>query len=310
MQVFKGIENLPIFENAVVTIGMFDGVHLGHQKVLHQLKDSADLLKGETVLITFDPHPRYYFDPESDLKLISTLSEKIKLLEHYGLDNLVIIPFDEDFANLSPESYIKQFLVKHFHPKKIIIGYDHKFGKNRTGNFDLLRMFSEKNDFEIEEIKKELLNDIAVNSTKIRTAINNNEITQAIDLLGHDYIITGKVVEGNQIGTGIGFPTANMKLFEKHKLIPPTGVYAVKVCWEDHIYLGMMNIGNRPTFNGGSQSIEVNIFNFQDNIYDEKIEVMMHAKVREEIKFNTIEKLIEQLNIDKEYIMNNLANIY
>jgi riboflavin kinase/FMN adenylyltransferase len=310
MKVFRLIDRLPAFNKAVITIGTFDGVHLGHQKIIQQLKEEAHSIGGESVLITFHPHPRHIIHPDLNLPELTTLEERIQLLRRYGIDNLVVVPFTEGFASLSAEKFIEEFLVDKFHPNKIIIGYDHKFGNNREGDFHLLEKWSNQYHYEVKEIDEQLIQESIISSTKIRTALLNAEIEKANQFLGHPYSFTGKIVLNNQTGRSIGFPTANLEISEKNKLIPSNGVYTVTAELEggSNSLKGMMNIGMRPTVNGQSRAIEVHLFDFDQDIYDRHLTVWMHHYLRAEQKFSGLPALQEQLHKDKTQSIELLAN--
>jgi len=301
------VGSLPDFRNAVITIGTFDGVHMGHQKIIAQLKAEAAKINGETVIITFHPHPRKIVSSvPGDIKYLHTLSEKVLLLAQAGIDHLVVIPFDHEFANQSAESYINDFLYKYFNPKLIIIGYDHRFGKGRIGDFALLEERGSALGFKVKEISEELLNEIVISSTKIRESLLTNQIKQANDFLGYAYFFDGKVIEGNKLGRTIGFPTANLHISSEDKLIPGNGVYAVEIHLKNSNNVnqsiplkGMMNIGIRPTIDGKKRVIEVHIFNFDQDIYGQELTISIHHFLRGEVKFNGLDELKNQLQIDK-----------
>jgi len=302
MLVYRNTDRLPLFRNAVLTIGTFDGVHTGHQQVITQMKKRAVETDGETVIITFDPHPRTIIKAASGIRLINTLDEKIELLSDTGIDNLVIVPFTEKFAQLSPEDYISQFLVRYFQPHTLIIGYDHHFGKGRAGNYELLKQQSDIYHYQLLEIPAHLLDSISVSSTRIREAIGDGDMETANQLLGYTYFFSGEVVEGNKLGRTIGYPTANLVTEDKSKMIPGDGVYAVDVLVSDEPekkYRAMMNIGFRPTVDGSKRMIEVNIFDFDRMIYGKSLNVFVKKFLRSEQKFSGLEELKFQLALDK-----------
>ncbi len=303
MKIFDDVKNIPPFKNAVLTIGTFDGVHKGHQKIIAQLKEEAKKIGGETVIITFYPHPRQVVNPNYKIEFLNDFKEKASLLEAAGVDNLVTVNFDETFANISAEEYIQDFLINTFHPQKIVIGYDHKFGKGRTGDFRLLEKAGADNGFEVTEISEQVLDQVTISSTKIRKALSDGNIILANSQLGYIFNLSGKVVEGNKLGRTIGFPTANIQLTSEEKIIPLNGVYGVQVIVNQSIYNGMMNIGFRPTVNGKKRTIEVNIFDFDSDIYNETIEVKLLDYIRPEVKFNGVDALKEQLNKDKKEVI-------
>jgi len=316
MQVHRNLEQLPPFKNAVITIGTFDGVHLGHQQIIRQLKETARENDGETVIITFHPHPRKIVGVNGkDISLLNTLNEKIELLDKAGIHHLVVVPFTEDFANLSAEAYCKDFLYRYFKPKTVIIGYDHRFGKNRSGDYHLLEKMGIELGFEVKEISEQILNEVTVSSTRIRNALMNHDINTANQFLGYRYFFEGIVVKGNQLGRTIGFATANLEIEVSEKLIPADGVYAVGVIIKNHPKLplkqmhdGMMNIGIRPTVDGTKKAIEVHIFNFNEDIYDYTIQVCMLNYLRGEVKFSNIEMLTKQLQLDAENAKKEMAS--
>lgn len=304
MRVLHGIENLPDFRNAVVTIGSFDGVHLGHKKILNRLKKIAKEIDGESVVITFHPHPRSVVTPlDKSLVLLSSLREKVLLLQREGIDNLVIVPFSPEFSQMTPRDYIENFLLKLFKPRHLVIGYDHKFGINRSGDVSLIREYSNAQSFSITEIEKEEIAEISISSTNIRKFLQIGNLEEANLFLGHPYLISGTVVSGDKIGNKIGFPTANILIEEPAKLIPAEGVYAVKVFINSDIYYGMMYIGSRPTLvSNGNRSIEVNIFDLNENLYGRLIIIEVLGFVREDIKFDNLDQLRNQLLLDKKLV--------
>ncbi len=308
MKVYSGIEKLPAFKNAVVTIGTFDGVHLAHRKLISKINELALENEGESVIVTFDPHPRKILNPgDPRLKILTTLDEKISLLEKSGVHNLVITEFSTAFSQMLPEEYITDFLVKYFHPRIVVIGYNHRFGRNRSGDVELLRKLSASFHYEVELITKQTIEEVDISSTLIREALMRGDIKSANQMLGHPYRFSGKVVEGDKRGNMIGFPTANIELNEDDKILPMDGVYAVRA-WmnESDIHSGMMNIGFRPTMDGLNHKIEVHLFNFNHNIYGEILSVEPVVLLRREQKFNSLEELIQQLKRDKAAALNAL----
>ena len=310
MQVHRDINNLPGFKNAVITIGTFDGMHIGHLQITKLLKKEAKNIKGESVIITFHPHPRMVVqnikasqkEGATKINLLNTFNEKIAMIEKEEIDHLVIVPFTYKFSLLTAEQYIKQFLVGKFHPHSIIIGYDHHFGKQRQGNYKLLEERAKGFNYIVKEIPEHVINHVAISSTKIREAISAGDMKTANKFLGYDYFFEGIVVEGDKIGRTIGYPTANIKLTDENKLIPGNGVYAVYITIGNetsNIKKGMMNIGFRPTIGGIKKMIEVNIFDFDEDIYGERIKVFVKEHLRPEQKFDGLEALKNQLSIDK-----------
>lgn len=305
MQVHKSIDQLPSFQNAVITIGTFDGVHQGHRQIIHKLKEKAAAVNGETVIITFHPHPRKIVSSSIlGIRLINTLEERIELLEKLGIDHLVIVPFTEVFANQSAEDYIKNFLVAKFHPHTIIIGYDHRFGRDRTGNYHLLEQRAADYNYKIQEIPKHIIDNISISSTNIREAIIHNDTTTANKLLGYDFFFSGEVVHGDKLGRKLGYPTANLKIQNEEKIIPGNGIYAVYASIQDKasaqpMLKGMMSIGFRPTVDGKKRVVEVNLFDFSEEIYGSELRVYVKKYLREEIKFDSLDALVKQIDQDK-----------
>jgi len=301
MKVYKHLSEFNPIKNAVVTTGTFDGVHIGHQKIIHRVKEIAHQIAGESVIITFHPHPRLVLFPEDNhLKMLNTLPEKIQLLAASGIDHLIIIPFTKEFSRLSSVDFIQQILVDQIGTKKLVIGYDHHFGKNREGSFEHLKHYGLSYGFEVEEIPKQDINDVGVSSTKIRTALAQHHIEIANQYLGYPYAMEGIVVKGDQIGRSIGFPTANIQIQESHKLIPADGIYAVHIQWQSQTYKGMLYIGDRPTVQGSKKVIEVNIFDFDKEIYDEQIQVKLIQYIRGDQKFESLDAL--KLSIQQDEI--------
>lgn len=310
MQVYKDIHNLPTFKNAVLTIGTFDGVHLGHQKIIQQLLETAQEVKGESVLITFFPHPKKIVQNRQEpILLLNTPEEKYELLLEAGVENIVVVPFTQEFAEQSAKDYIKNFLVDKFAPHTIIIGYDHRFGKERAGDYHMLEAAGKQFGFAVKEIPEKVLEDVTISSTKIRNALLQGNIEEAESFLGYPYFFEGTVIEGNKLGRTIGYPTANIGNIAEEKLIPHNAVYAVKVqlAEEDISLNGMMNIGVRPTIGGSSRHIEVNIFDFDKDIYGAEIKITIIKKIRDEIKFASLEDLKKQLKQDASEALKHLS---
>jgi riboflavin kinase / FMN adenylyltransferase len=310
MKIYHGIDDFTKLSNAVVTSGTFDGVHVGHQKILGRLREIAQRHKGETVVITFWPHPRLVLHPEDDsLKLLNTFEEKAELLKDQGINHLIRIPFTKEFSQLTSEQFIKQILVETIGTKKLVIGYDHHFGKNREGSFEQLKLNGPKYGFEVEEIPQQEIDHMTVSSTKIRQALEEGDIETATHFLGRAYTITGRVVAGNKLGRLLGYPTANIEIDTKNKLIPKDGIYAATVSHGHKSYGGMLYIGNRPVIKDTKQSIEVNIFDFNQDIYGESLSIHLHQLIREDMKFNDLEALKLQMKKDEEDSLRILTNL-
>ncbi|HMK25545.1 MAG TPA: bifunctional riboflavin kinase/FAD synthetase [Chitinophagaceae bacterium] len=322
MKVHRDIENLPAFRNAVITIGTFDGVHMGHRQIIDKLKSEALAIHGETVIITFHPHPKKVVSSAIlGIRLINTLDERIELLRQLGIDHLVVVPFTEAFANQTAEDYIKNFLIDKFHPHTIIIGYDHRFGRERLGDYKLLEKKSAEYKFLLKEIPKHILENISISSTNIREAILHNDIGTADKLLGYEFFFSGMVVHGDKMGRKLGYPTANLKIMDEEKIIPGNGIYAVyaelvnselsivnkestdsthsPLTIHHSRYKGMMSIGFRPTVDGKHRVVEVHIIDFNEEIYGQTLKVFVKKYLRQEIKFDSLEALIKQIDQDK-----------
>lgn len=306
MKIFHSIKSFKAAKPTIVTIGTFDGVHLGHKKILDQIISSAQDLNCESLVLTFFPHPRIVLQEGSEMKQLNTLEEKTKLLADLGIDNLIIHPFDKEFSRLTAEEFVKEVLVDIFKVRKIIIGHDHRFGRNRTADINDLIDFGETYGFEVEQISVQEINEVSISSTKIRNALLEGNIELATTYLGYNYSLTGIVSKGKQLGRTIGFPTANINLAESYKLIPQNGVYIAKSSIDGKVVYGMMNIGTRPTVDGTKQTIEINFFDFNQDLYDQKITVSFLKRIRSEQKFESIDALKNQLSLDKitsqEYI--------
>jgi riboflavin kinase / FMN adenylyltransferase len=304
MKVYRDINSLPDFTNAVITTGSFDGVHTGHVQIIEQLIKEAEKINGTPVLITFYPHPKQVVQmKEKALYILNTPEEKYELLQLKGIENIVVVSFDKKFSELSAHDYISNFLVEKFHPAIIVVGYDHRFGNNREGNFDLLKSKEAEYNFEVKEIPEHVLKDITISSTKIRASMLDGDIETADSFLGYHYYFSGTVIQGNKIGRTIGYPTANLQIQDEHKLVPANGVYAVDVQLGSRNLKGMMNIGVRPTVDGTKRVIEVNIFNFDEDIYGQTLKITLKKNLRLEVKFAGLEELKEQLAKDRENAM-------
>lgn len=300
LKLFHSINDFQSAKKTILTLGTFDGVHIGHKKILERITQNTEKGKYESLVLTFFPHPRMVLQEKSEIKLLNTISEKSILLEATGIENLVIHPFDESFSRLTAEEFVHSILVNQFHIHKIIIGHDHRFGRNRTANINNLIAFGAEYGFEVEQISAQEIHDVSVSSTKIRKALQEGNMNLANQYLGYNYFLTGKVVHGKQLGRTIGFPTANIQIAEEYKLIPKKGVYIVKAKIGKINVFGMMNIGFNPTVNGQQQSIEVHFFDFDSDIYGENIEVSLMHYLREEQKFDSVDLLTTQLYQDKK----------
>ena len=299
MTIYNNINEFSSTNNTILTIGTFDGVHLGHQKVLERLTNSAKENNLESTVLTFFPHPRTILNPNKPLKLINSVKERTELLNRSKVDNLIIHPFDKNFSELDPEKYVFEILVKKLKAKIILIGYDHKFGKNRTADITDLKIYGKKYGFKVIEIKAEEISNIAISSTKIRKAISEGNISTAKKYLGYDFSLSGKIVHGKSIGRTLGFPTANIEVKEEYKLLPKNGVYLIQSVINHNKYFGMMNIGIKPTIKESSKTIEVNFFDFEGDLYHKNIEVNIKKFIRDEIKFDSLELLKSQILKDK-----------
>ena len=300
MKIYHSIEDFPSQTRTVVTIGTFDGLHKGHQAIINRINHIAKKQALESVVLTFNPHPRHVIYPDDqELRLIHTIEEKIEVLSKTGLQNLVLHRFTKDFSRIKSVNFIRDFLVNKLHMKYMVVGFDHHFGKNREGTFDDLFELSELYDFRIEKIEPQNIEGITISSTKIRRAIQQGNLKQVNTYLSSNFCLTGKVIRGNKIGSSIGFPTANIKLDYQWKILPKNGVYAVKVLVKGQEYFGMLNLGNRPTISDDSFVIEVHLFNFDDIIYDQELRIEFFQRIRDEKKFSELEQLGAQLKIDE-----------
>lgn len=307
MKIYSSIDDFPSGIHAVVTTGTFDGVHLGHRRIIQQLKDLAQTIDGETVLLTFWPHPRMVLFDDQDLRLINTQREKEALLAEAGIDHLIVHPFTKQFSRLTALEYVRDVLVNKIGTKKLVIGYDHHFGRNREGSFDDLVEFGHTYHFDVEEIPAQVLDNVSVSSTKVRNALLDGDVATANQYLGSTFELSGKVVKGATLGRTLDFPTANIEVPEKYKLIPADGVYAIEARVGKEWFKGMSNIGKRPTVSGQDRKIEANLFDFDRSIYGESITLRFHARLRDEQKFASLDDLKAQLHLDKESALKALS---
>lgn len=306
------IKSITKFDKAhatVITIGTFDGVHIGHKKILERLINSAKLLEIESTVLTFFPHPRMVLQQDSNIKLLNTIEEKEMILSNLGLDFLIIHPFSKEFSRLSAIEFVRDILVNKLNTKKIIIGYDHRFGRNRNADINDLKNYGTTFDFNVEEITAQEIDDVSVSSTKIRKALAEGDVSKANSYLGYNYMLTGIVTKGKGLGRQLNFPTANIYIKEEYKLIPKNGVYVVKAKLNNSTVFGMMNIGYNPTVNGTEKTIEVNFFNFNDDLYGRKIQVDILERIRDEVKFDSINDLKVQLTKDQETATSLIAKL-
>ncbi|MCE7064842.1 bifunctional riboflavin kinase/FAD synthetase [Dyadobacter sp. CY326] len=301
MNIYHSLDSFEKLEYGVVTSGTFDGVHLGHKKILSRLREISEQSGGETVVLTFWPHPRTVVSDDSQsLQLLSTIDEKIELFSQLGIQHLAIVPFTRAFSELSSHEFIQQILVERIGTKKLVIGYDHRFGRNREGSFEFLQENCSSYGFEVEEIPREDIENMAISSSRIRKSLITGHISEANELLGRAYSLSGTVVKGKQLGRTIGFPTANLHLHESYKLIPMNGVYIINATHNDLTFKGMLNIGVRPTVDGTMRTIEAHLFDFNQEIYGEDLKLELLHYLRPEQKFDNLDMLVQQINIDKQ----------
>ncbi|HJO71166.1 MAG TPA: bifunctional riboflavin kinase/FAD synthetase [Flavobacteriaceae bacterium] len=303
MKIFNNIQSYSPEKESILTIGTFDGVHIGHNKILTKLVEESKKNNLSSLIMTFFPHPRMVLQKSQEIKMIDTIDEKIHLFEKTGVDNLIIQPFDENFSKIRAKEFVEEILVKKLKIKHIIIGYDHRFGKDREASVDDLKKFGLNYMFTVEEIAAQEIHSIAISSTKIRNAILKGEIKKCNEYLGRNFMLTGEVVHGDGLGKKINFPTANIEIAETYKIIPKNGVYLVKAIINSEIYFGMMNIGVRPTIGGKNKSLEIHFFNFKDNIYNKTISVEIICKIRDEEEFSSIDELKIQLKKDEQFCL-------
>ena len=308
MKTIHGIENFPASEGSIVTIGTFDGVHLGHQQILKQLINTSQQSKLKSVLLTFFPHPRMVLQPDISMRLIQTIEEREKALRKTGLDYLVIHPFSEKFSRLSADDYVKQILVEKLNVRKVVVGYDHRFGRNRTASLEDMYNYADIYDFEVIEIDAKKIKSTAVSSTKIRKAIDQGDIALANSYLGDPFTLEGVVVHGDKRGRELSYPTGNIELQNKHKIIPKQGVYLIQSDIDNQVVYGMMNIGTKPTFDTTNPSIEVHFFDWNGDLYDQNLQVKLLKWIREEQKFGSVEELQAQIHADERYCRSYIPN--
>lgn len=309
MNVFNSVQSFKSNQKTIVTLGTFDGMHIGHQAILNKLKLQKEMYGYETLVLTFFPHPRMVLKTDHEISLLNTIDERIALIDAFGIDHLVVQEFTQEFANLSAEEFVKAILVDQFNIGKIIIGYDHRFGKNRSADIHDLIEFGKKYHFDVEQISAQELNEVSVSSTKIRKALSDGDVALAQTYLNYPYLISGKVVSGKQLGRTIGYPTANIEIAEKYKLIPAIGVYVVAVVVNGNDYFGMLSIGTNPTVGGTQRTIEVYIFDFNEDIYTKDIAVKFLTKIRDEENFKSLELLIAALKNDEVFSKNFIAKM-
>ena len=303
MRIFDNLKSYSSEKESILTIGTFDGVHIGHNKILKRLIQDSKKNNLSSLVMTFFPHPRMILNKSHEIKMIDTIDEKINLLEKTGLDNLIIHPFDNNFSKIRAKEFVEEILVKKLKIKEIIIGYDHKFGKDREASVEDLKKFGKDYMITVKENPAQEIDSIAISSTKIRNAILNGEIEKCNKFLGRNFILTGKVVYGDGLGKKIDFPTANIEIKETYKIIPKNGVYLVKTKINSNTYFGMMNIGIRPTVGGTNKSLEIHFFNFKDNIYGKNVSIEIIKKIRDEEKFSSIDQLKIQLKKDEQFCL-------
>lgn len=311
MKLYRNVSEFEPLAGTIVTVGTFDGVHVGHQIIIDRINELAKQSGSESVLLTFFPHPRLVLFPDdNELKLLSTLDERIARLEKSGIDHLIVHPFSVEFSRITALQYVMDILVKELNVSKLVIGYDHHFGRNREGNLEQLKQMAPEYGFEVEEIPAQEIDDVNVSSTKIRRALLEGDISKANEYLGYHYSITGLVVEGDKLGRSIGFPTANVTPAESYKLIPGTGVYSVVVKMGSLLYRGMANLGNRPTVSDSDKRVlEVHIFDFEGDIYGKEITVTFVDRIRNEIKFEGLDELKAQLEEDAAVALRHLSHL-
>jgi riboflavin kinase/FMN adenylyltransferase len=309
LKTFQSIYDFQPKNKTVLTLGTFDGVHIGHKKIIEKLIQNSSWCECESLVLTFFPHPRMVLQDNTEIKLLNTIDERTELLQKSGLDNLIIHPFDQAFSRLTAEEFVSSILVDQFNVKKIIIGYDHRFGRNRTADIHDLIEFGQKYEFEVEQISAQEIDEVSVSSTKIRNALTEGNVKLANDYLGYNYLLSGIITKGKGIGRTLDFPTANLQIQETYKLIPKNGVYIVQSLLENKLVYGMMNIGFNPTVNGESKSIEIHFFDYEGDLYTKNIQIQLVDRIRDEVKFENLEKLKEQLYKDKTVALHYIKSL-
>lgn len=310
MNIYNNVSEFDPSIPTVVTIGTFDGVHLGHRKIIQRLIDSAKKQSLQTALLTFYPHPRMVLQQSDDLKLINTIDERKHILKETGLEHLIIHPFTLEFSRLTARAYVEDILVKGLNAKKIVIGYDHHFGRNRTADINDLKAFGEEFNFEVDEISKQDIEDVAVSSTKIRKSLENGNLEKANEFLSKPFFISGEIVKGKRLGRQMGYPTANLKISDSYKLIPREGVYVVASEIDGHRHYGMMNIGTNPTVGGQDQSIETYFFDLDKNLYGMHLQIQLLKRIRSEMKFENLDALIKAMKADEAFAQDFIKNYH
>ena len=309
MKTFQSIYDFQPKNKTVLTLGTFDGVHIGHKKIIEKLIQNSSWCECESLVLTFFPHPRMVLQDNTEIKLLNTIDERTELLQKSGLDNLIIHPFDQVFSRLTAEEFVSSILVDQFNVKRIIIGYDHRFGRNRTADIHDLIEFGQKYEFEVEQISAQEIDEVSVSSTKIRNALTEGNVKLANDYLGYNYLLSGIITKGKGIGRTLDFPTANLQIQETYKLIPKNGVYIVQSLLENKLVYGMMNIGFNPTVNGESKSIEIHFFDYEGDLYTKNVQIQLVDRIRDEVKFENLEKLKEQLYKDKTVALHYIKSL-
>lgn len=309
MHFSKNKTDIHLKKPTAITIGTFDGIHIGHRKIIEQLLQASKKYNLEATVLTFFPHPRMVLQQNVDLKLINTIEERIEILKSTGIDNLIVYPFTKEFSRMHAQEYIEQVLVKKLNAKRVIIGYDHHFGRNRTADINDLKEYGNQFGFEVEEISEQDIDNVSVSSTKVRKALNLGDIDKANTYLGAPFVLTGKVIRGKQLGKKLGYPTANLEIKEAYKLIPKSGIYVVQSVLNNKVYYGMMSIGTNPTVGGIHQTIETYFFDFEGDLYNKEIQIQLLTRIRDEEKFENTEALIAEMKRDEAFSKKYIENL-